>query len=147
MEALAPNDPRIGKTPFMEDILSFVTTGNAGPVLHEIKHALKTLLETGEATIIDLGAIPFAPGDERQLDKILGEGEVQATLSIMGKSYVQETGIPGVWRVDHFNDAGETQSRFVEVTFIPDILKTQPEDAERGLADLRGKLQELNDNW
>ena len=143
---MAPQDSITGKAHNMEDILSFVSTGNAGPVLHEIKHALATLLETGEPTIIDLGAIPFAPGDERQLDEVLGEGEVQATLTIMGKSYVQETGIPGVWRVDHFNDAGETQSRFIEITFMPDIMKTHSEDAERGLATLKERLLNLNDN-
>ena len=125
-----------------DDILSFVTTGNALPFLHEIKHALSQLLQTGKTTIIDLGAIPFAPGDERVLDEVLGTGEVEATLSIMGESVVRETGIPGVWRVDHFDEKGDYQSRFIEITFLPDILKTQPEDAERGLDDLKARLEE-----
>lgn len=134
------------KTPNLEDILSFVTTGNASPVLHEIKHALTALLEKGETTVIDLGALPFAPGDERLLDEVLGEGEVQATLNVFGKSIVQETGIPGVWRVDHFDENGETQSRFIEITFMPDILKTQSDDAERGLDTLIERLKDLNNN-
>lgn len=124
-----------------DELVSFVATGNAAPVLHEIAHALRRLLETGQPTTIDLGAIPFAGGDERVMDEVLGKGEVHATLNLMGDSHVQETGIPGVWRVDHFDTKGETQSRFVEVTFMPEILKTQPQDAERGLAILSDRLE------
>lgn len=125
-----------------EELLSHVSTGNARPVLHEIREALARLIETGESTVIDLGAIPFAPGDERLMDEILGHGEVRATLALMGESHVEETGIAGVWRVDHFDGEGETQSRFVEVTWCPDILKTQREDAASGLAALTERLGE-----
>jgi len=124
------------------EVLSFVSTGNAMPVLHEVRHALHSLLEESTPSIIDLGAIPFSPGDERLLDEVLGKGEVHATLITMGTSHVQETAIPGVWRVDHFNESGETQSRFIEVTFMPEILKTQPEDALEGLALLSKLLLE-----
>lgn len=127
-------------TASLQELLSFAATGNADPVLHEVRHALADLLATGKETTIDLGAIPFGPGDERRLDAVLGNGEVRATLNILGESSVQETTIPGVWRVDHFDESGETQSRFIEVTFIPEILKTQREDAERGLGDLTARL-------
>ena len=124
----------------IDDVMSFVATGNASPVLHEIKHALAELLDSGTESIIDLGAIPFAPGDDRILNGVLGDGEVHAVLSIMGESHVRETSIPGVWRIDHFDDNGEQQSRFIEITFMPDILKTQRDDAERGLATLSERL-------
>lgn len=130
----------------MDDVLSFVATGNAAPVLHEIKHALAQLLASGVANVIDLGAIPFAPGDERILDDVLGVGEINATLTAMGESQVRETKIPGVWRVDHFNETGDIQSRFIEITFMPDILKTQREDAERGLEALTERLGALDAN-
>ncbi|MBT6095819.1 MAG: hydrogenase expression/formation protein [Rhodospirillaceae bacterium] len=133
-------------SPEMKEILSFVATGNALPLLHEIKHALVALLESGEETTIDLGAIPFAPGDERILNDALGVGEVQATLSVMGESHVRETAIPGVWRIDHLDDSGEMQSRFIEITFMPNILKTQREDAERGIETLNEKLKSFDDN-
>lgn len=126
-----------------DDVLSFVTTGNALPFLHEIKHALDHLLSSGAESVIDLGAIPFAPGDERILDEILGEGEVDATLTILGQSRVRETAIPGVWRVDHLDENGAFQSRFIEITFLPNILKTQPEDAQRGLKTLTDHLDAL----
>jgi len=130
----------------MEDVMSFVATGNASPLLHEIKHALAQLIEDGSENIIDLGAIPFAPGDDRILEDILGTGEVHAVLSLQGESHVRETAIPGVWRVDHLDEKGEQQSRFIEITFMPDILKTQREDAERGLETLAERLATLDDN-
>ena len=130
----------------MDDVLSFVATGNASPLLHEIKHALTQLINDGSENIIDLGAIPFAPGDDRILNDILGTGEVHAVLSLQGESHVRETGVPGVWRVDHLDENGEQQSRFIEITFMPDILKTQREDAERGLETLAERLGTLDDN-
>lgn len=126
-----------------DDVLSFVATGNAVPLLHEIKHALARLIDGGETAIIDLGAIPFAPGDERQLDEALGDGEVHAVLNALGESHVRETAIPGVWRVDHLDEDGEIASRFIEVTTMPEILKTQREDAERGLETLSDHLSAL----
>ena len=126
----------------VKDVLSYVGTGNADPILREIRHALEKLVNTGEATTIDLGAIPFGPGDERILDDVLRQGEVRATLTALGTSHIAETAIPGVWRVDHLNEDGEVQSRFVEVTHCPDILKTQQADAEFGLEQLNARLKE-----
>ncbi|MFC1674076.1 hydrogenase expression/formation C-terminal domain-containing protein [Pseudomonadota bacterium] len=129
----------------MNEVLSFVSTGNASPILHEIKHALARLLENGETSVIDLGAMPFAPGDDRHLSEVLGEGEVSAVLNVLGESRVAETQISGVWRVDHFDQDGNIQARFIEVTFIPEILKSQREDAETGLEVLDARLIEFED--
>lgn len=131
-----------GNRQALEELKSHISTGNARPVLHEVKAALETLLADGTPTTIDLHAIPFAPGDERLLDEMLGTGELTATLEVLGTSHVQETGIPGVWRIDHFDQNGETLSRFIEVTYLPEILKTQREDAESGLARLEARLAE-----
>lgn len=129
-----------------EDLSSFVATGNALPLLHEIKHALDRLLAGGEATIIDLGALPFAPGDERIVNDVLGDGEVSAAVSVLGESLVRETGIAGVWRVDHFDEKGEYQSRFIEITFLPEILKSQREDTVSGVETLSERLNALDQN-
>lgn len=117
-------------------------TGNAPPILSEILEALGQLIENGTPTVIDIGAIPFTGGDEKAMQDILGDGEVTAVLSAMGDSHIAETGIPGVWRVDHYDPDGAVQSRFIEVTFIPEILKTQPEDATRGHEMLAERLRE-----
>lgn len=127
----------------VEELRSHISTGNARPILAEIASALGKLLATGEVTTIDLGAIPFAPGDERLLDEVLGVGEVRATIEALGQSIVHETRFPGVWRIDHLDPKGETLSRFVEVTFIPEILKSQHADATAGLARLTARLEEL----
>ena len=128
----------------VEELKSHISTGNARPVLNEILAALEALIADGTTATIDLGAIPFAAGDERLLDEVLGKGEVVATLSVMGQSHVEETGIPGVWRIDHFDENGETLSRFVEITYLPEILKSQPEDAQSGLRRLAARLSELD---
>lgn len=120
-----------------------MATGNARPVLTEILAALEQLLASGTPTTIDLGAIPFGGGDEALLDAVLGRGEVSAELAVMGRSHVEETAIPGVWRVDHFDASGATLSRFVEVTFCPDILKSQRADAEEGVMRLKDRLAEI----
>lgn len=136
--------PQSSSSTEMDEILSFVETGNAPPLLHEILHALTALIETGQETTIDLGALPFAPGDERIFEDVLGTGEVSCVLTVLGESHIQETAIPGVWRVDHFDENGEYQSRFVEITFIPQILKTQQEDAQRGVKLLSERIADLN---
>ena len=136
--------PQSNSSPEMDEILSYVETGNAPPLLNEILHALTALTEKGQEATIDLGAMPFAPGDERIFEEILGQGEVNAVLTVLGESRIQETAIPGVWRVDHFDENGEYQARFIEITFMPQILKTQPEDAERGVRELSERIAELN---
>ncbi len=142
--AVEKNTGRTTGRKAVEQLKSHISTGNARPVLHEIHEALGALIDSGKETTIDLGAIPFAAGDERLLDQILGEGEVRATIAALGQSHVQETGIPGVWRVDHFDQNGDTLSRFVEITYLPDILKTQREDAVEGLETLASRLAELD---
>ena len=47
----------------LDELKSYISTGNARPVLGQVLAAHEALLATGETTTIDLGAIPFAPGD------------------------------------------------------------------------------------
>lgn len=129
-----------GQVNSVRELRAHVPTGNAGPILREIATALARLLDTGETTTIDLGALPFSAGDEKALDAALGAGEIHATLDALGTSHVSETGIPGVWRIDHFDQQGETLSRFVEITFVPEILRSQRPDAEQGLTRLQAAL-------
>jgi len=103
-------------------------THNVKPLLHEIKHALDNLIETGNTTVIDLRSIPLAPGEEEKILNTLGQGEVQAQLSALGLSEIIETQYAGVWIVTHFNDEGHIISRFIEVTTMPEILCSQTED-------------------
>ncbi len=103
-------------------------TQNVMPLLHEVKHALDNLIETGQKTIIDLRSIPLAPGEEYKILNALGQGEVRAQLNALGLSDVIETQYAGVWIVTHYNDEEHIISRFIEITTMPDILCSQTVD-------------------
>lgn len=115
-------------------------THNVKPILHEIHHALKRLVEDGEASVIDLRSIPLAPGEEDTLINTLGQGEVVAHLDILGLSEIYETLYAGVWIVTHFNDSHSIVSRFVEVIEIPEVLKSQRQDMVSAIAALESNL-------
>jgi hydrogenase-1 operon protein HyaF len=115
-------------------------TYNVTPLLHEIRHGLVRLLESGGVTTIDLRGIPMAPGEEEQIVNVLGTGEVQARMSALGPSEIMETRFPGVWLVTHYNSENEVLGKFIEVCDIPQILKAQAEDIREGLAQLTAQL-------
>lgn len=117
-------------------------THNVQPLLHEIRHALAQLLETGGETVIDLRRIPLAPGEESAIEQALGEGEVRASLSALGPSEFRESSYPGVWLVTHYNRDGQIVGKFVEVTLVPSLLKAQAEDIAVGLRRLEDTLAE-----
>jgi hydrogenase-1 operon protein HyaF len=122
------------------------TTGNAVPLLNEIRHALMALLESGQETVIDLQSLPLGPADETQLLEALGNGEVEAHLDTLGNSTIRETQVSGVWFVEHYNADEQPLSKFIEITHIPSILKAQPEDIRAGLARLTELLTTANAN-
>ncbi len=114
---------------------------NAKPILNELRHGLDRLLAGGNATVIDLQRIPFGVDDERYLRDALGDGEVHATINTLGKSTVQETGVAGVWWVTHYDEAGSVLGDFLEITTIPEVLKSQHQDIMRGLRKLSASLE------
>jgi hydrogenase-1 operon protein HyaF len=117
-------------------------TWNVEPLLHEVKHALERLVAEGETSIIDLRSIPLAPGEEERILEILGRGEVVARLNVLGASDVVETEYSGVWIVTHYNDNEETIGRFIEVTRLPEILRSQAEDVAEASERLALRLQD-----
>ncbi len=117
--------------------MPFPETGNLEPLLHEILHALDELASQGAERIIDLRALPLAPGEEQRLLQILGTGEVNASLDALGKSSIQESRFSGIWITTHFNSKGEIMGRYIEITRLPQLLATQPEDMAQGLEALR----------
>jgi len=117
-------------------------TWNVQPLLHEIKHALAELIDSGKKHIIDLRSIPLAPGEEEKIINALGVGEVQAHLNAMGPSEITETQYSGVWLVTHRNDENEIVSRFIEITQLPEILSSQTEDMKVAYEQLSADLNE-----
>ena len=120
--------------------------GNAVPLLHEIEVLLSDLLETGKSASIDLRSLPMLPGDYEKLREALGDGEVSATVDAMGPTRVRETAVHGVWWVTHYNSDETVVAEFIEVTYVPEILRTHPADARLGLDGLRSRLAESTEN-
>ncbi len=121
-------------------------TWNVRPVLHEIRHALNDLIENGKTHIIDLRAIPLAPGEEDTILAELGTGEVQARIDALGDSEIIETRYTGVWLVNHYNDDGDIMSRHIEITQMPEILMSQAADMQQARDSLALRLEDLDSN-
>jgi hydrogenase-1 operon protein HyaF len=115
-------------------------SGNVMPLLHEIRHALLRVAAGGEGTTIDLGSLPMAPGEDKRIEDLLGQGEVRAELNALGPTVVQETRYPGVWFITHRNTEQEVVARFIEVTRMPELLLAQSEDMRRAVSELDRKL-------
>ena len=118
-----------------------LATGNVEPLLHEIRHALKRLADGEDGTVIDLQRLPLAPGEDERIEEVLGQGEVRAEINALGPTLVQETSYPGVWLVTHRNTEQVVVGRFIEVTHIPELLKSQQADIENGANRLENELK------
>ena len=117
-------------------------TENLRPLLHEVAQALRTLIDTGEGTTIDLSAMPFSDQDEADLRAHLGEGEVNATVNAFGPTLIQETALPGVWLVEHRDGDGRRLAMHLEVARVPSILVTPSEDIIEGLSALDAQQED-----
>lgn len=118
-------------------------TGNAPPLLRELLEQVERLLETGAPSAIDLSALPLTPADMDWLRNALGPGEIDVTLDANGESTLSETGCPGVWWITHRNEQGAVTSQFLEVTFVPELVKAHPQDVAMGRETLERLLADL----
>ena len=84
----------------------------------------------------------FVP-ENGESEAALGAGEISAVLEAMGPSEIRETGYPGVWLVTHFNVDRQLMGKFIEITRVPDLLKSQDVDIADGLQRLAGQFVEL----
>ncbi len=114
-------------------------SGNAAPLLRELDESLRHLLDSGVTSAIDLSALPLTPADLDWLWDKLGTGEIAITLQADGESTLNETACPGIWWVTHRNEAGAVTSQFIEVAFVPELVKAHPQDVAIG----QGRLQSL----
>jgi len=118
-------------------------TGNAPPLLRELAEQVRRLLESGESSAIDLSALPLTPADLDWLRDKLGSGEISITLQASGESTLNETACPGVWWVTHHNEQGAVASQFIEVAFVPELVKAHPQDVEIGREFLELLISDL----
>jgi len=119
-------------------------SGNAPVLLREIAALAQRLLASDESSAIDLRALPLTPADLDWLRETLGQGQVVATLDAEGESTLSETVCPGVWWVTHHNEQGAVASEFIEVTYVPELLKAHPDDVKIGLEHLELLISDLS---
>ena len=120
-------------------------TANVMAILYEITDLMHALLEKGEADSIDLRSLPLLPGEYEALKLILGEGEVSVRLETFGLTEIYETGLTGVWWVSHDDENGERLAEFIEVTRIPEIIKSDRSEIQSACSALQQQLSELAD--
>jgi hydrogenase-1 operon protein HyaF len=113
-------------------------------LLNEIATKLDQLAENGQESSIDLRWLIGLPQDFRLLRETLGEGEVAATITTIGSTRVQETAIPCVWWITHYDGDGGRLGEFVEITEAPEILRSSRQSIQAGLADLQVRCAELD---
>lgn len=116
----------------------------AYPILSEIETMLWELAEHNRSNSIDLRRQPLSQTDSSRLREVLGRGEVSATVNCMGTTHIEETGIPGVWWVTHYNDSEDVVAEFIEITEVPEILKAHRKDIPAGVGLLRARVARLS---
>ena len=118
--------------------------GGAKAILYEILTMLERLAETGTDGAVDLRSLPMQPDDWQNLAAALGEGDIDASFHDgAGRSRVRETGIHGVWWIEHRDPDDNVVASFIEVTTVPAILATDPADVRTGMQRLRQTLETL----
>ncbi len=114
--------------------------GGVTAILSELVTLLDRLTASEESAAIDLRSLPMSVDDLAQLRRALGDGEVRATLDAEGLSAIRETKVPGVWWVEHRDRQGELIAELIEVTRVPQILMTAPDEIATGASLLREQL-------
>lgn len=110
-------------------------------ILCEIETMLAQLLTHDDEGVIDLKTIPITHDEYLHLQYVLGKGELAATIQLLGKSTVAETAIAGVWWITHYNEEGNVIADLIEITLIPDILKSDRADIRNSLEELRKRIE------
>jgi len=122
---------------------ALLPTPQASALLQELLAMLKNLSEHRESSSIDIRSLPLTPADYDFLNVFLGDGEVSAKVNALGLSEIKETRFSGIWWIRHFNSQDELIAELIEVTNLPDILKTQMPDLYQSLDALRRYIEKL----
>lgn len=138
-------DARLIDIPVISEPAMTLPSMNVEPILHEVRHALRRLLETGETAMIDLRAMPLAPGEEAKIRERLGTGEVVIRLDAMGPSTLTETAYSGVWWVEHRNPNDVVTGLYIEVAKVPSIVEPDRQDLIDAVARLNDDLENNDD--
>jgi hydrogenase-1 operon protein HyaF len=114
--------------------------GGVAAILSELVTLLERLIKGEAPGAIDLRSLPMSPLDRAELQRVLGEGEVQATVNAQGLSKMRETRVSGVWWVQHFDQHGELIAELIEVSRVPQILSSASDEIAAGARALRAQI-------
>ena len=110
-------------------------------ILTEIVALLERLARGQNPAAIDLRSLPMSPRDRTELQRVLGEGEVTATVAAQGVSIIRETRLSGLWWVEHRDSRGDLIAELLEVARIPEILVTAPDEIAASARTLREHMR------
>jgi hydrogenase-1 operon protein HyaF len=114
--------------------------GGVAAILSELVTLLERLAHGEASATIDLRSLPMSPQDRAELQRVLGEGEVQATVNAEGLSKIRETRVSGIWWIEHFDRQGELIAELIEVTLVPQILASASDEIATAAAALRSQI-------
>jgi hydrogenase-1 operon protein HyaF len=114
--------------------------GGVAAILSELVTLLERLVNGEAPGAIDLRSLPMSPLDRAELQRVLGDGEVQATVNAQGLSKMRETGVSGVWWIEHFDQQGELIAELIEVSRVPQILSSASDEIAAGARALRTQI-------
>ena len=112
-------------------------TGMAQAVFNELVDRLQEFADSGKKHVIDITSLPLTSSDKRELEELLGQGEVQVTLSTIGESQIIETAYSGIWWIKHFTADEKLISELIEITIIPEIIKSHPDDIKQAANNIK----------
>lgn len=123
-----------------DTVRSRLSGGVARSLLREIGDRLGDHARTGEPHAIDLRSLPMTDADRTELEAFLGQGEIQATMDIAGRSEVRETRFAGVWWVRHYGADDHIAAERIEIAPVPEILIADATDIAVALDRLEAEL-------
>lgn len=115
-------------------------TGMAHALLREIADHLAALDGSGTEAAIDLSSLPMNSTDIDELKALLGRGEVEVGVETVGRSEFYETTYTGVWWASHYGDDGTKLTERIEITAVPAMIKSHPDDIRNAHRRLRDTL-------
>ena len=139
-DAVSPDRPIIWMQAVSSSTVVEVERGSAArAILSEVAVCAEHLVARGEGSSIDLRFLKSTPDERAILLNLLGRGEVSAVVDSIGRSEIQETAIPCVWWVRHFNSDDEIVGELIEVADIPELLVGDRQAVAPSLAALHAR--------
>jgi hydrogenase-1 operon protein HyaF len=121
----------------VKDFNFFADDALVDALLMEVAELLQNFVAHQRAGSIDLLGLPLSPGFLAALEARLGEGEISAVLRVSGESQIRETAFPGVWWTRHLDETGRVVALLIEVTDVPEILRSSAADMQHSLRRIR----------